>query len=77
MTARLEVTNEQFCRGCHLCCLAWARIKSGTISLAEVPVRVQRDGQKFFITLEGVVGEEGNLLVQRCPRHCFSLTHAG
>lgn len=77
MNGRLEVVSPEACIGCYLCCLSWARLKNGAISLAETPLRIQRDGQRFLITLEGVLGDEAKMIVESCPRAVFSLTHAG
>lgn len=72
MGKKILVVKSEACRGCRVCVLAWTRKKLGAISLAEAPIRIQSDGEKFIISVDAGLNEEDQkTLSDACVRHCF------
>lgn len=74
MGKKILVVNSELCHGCRLCVLAWARQKLGAVSLAEAPIRIQRDGGKFLVSVEaGLDEEDQKILASHCERRCLEI----
>ncbi len=76
MSDRLLVASSESCIGCYRCVLGWSREKKGLFSVTDVPVRIQRDGAKYLITVDEALGAEGEFFAKFCNRGCFQFTHA-
>lgn len=74
MGKKILVVKSEACHGCRLCVLDWVRQKLGAVSLAEAPVRIQSDGEKFLVSVDaGVSEEDQKILARSCARHCLEV----
>ena len=72
----MEVNSEK-CIGCYMCVLACIRSAKEPVSPSEAPIRIQKDGSKFLVVVDPNFGEMGKLVVDICPRSCFTLIDDG
>lgn len=73
MGSKVVEVNSEKCIGCYMCVLAYIRNAKQPLSPSEVPIRIQKDGSKFLVALDPNFGDPGKVIVDICPRGCFTI----